>query len=420
MVNYSSFNNIFNLDANYVYVTRSSTVGGNTVNYIGKWDGSADTIAPLANGVNNISVATIIPETGKVYVCGEFTQAGGSVDVNRIAYYNGTSWDALGGASLFTNTVTEMAYDSTNNLLYAGSHGTTTSSNRIAVWNGTIWTGISDTITVNSYPHMTVDTNTGDLYVGYGSTLAIRSYQNSTWSSLSVGGTIYDICFNSTSNAVFIGLTLSTFAIKYYDIALSSLVSLPSVASVNMVRCYSITFDTNNNLIVSGEVTSGYINSIMQYTATNPTDTDGIWTGIYNYQDTFGVLTVRIGENGNIFAYGNVQGLIIGTPPYTNGNWQQFTETTSIDYGGVVVIGNEEEGEEEILETELFLLYTPLNKLNYSNLINIGDTILYKNIQNNTLYNNIATYLKNKQIRKINIKSLSDTQKQFIIDSKKK
>lgn len=73
------------------------TAGTITVNGIAKWDGTS--WSALGTGMNGI-VYDIFVNTydHTVYVVGDFTTAGGTV-VNHIAKWDGTSWSAIGSGT---------------------------------------------------------------------------------------------------------------------------------------------------------------------------------------------------------------------------------------------------------------------------------------------------------------------------------
>ncbi len=96
----------------------------------------------LPNGVDNI-VRTLAVYNGELYVRGEFTEAGGS-SANRIARWNGTSWNTLGTGS--GNGVNDgvLALAVYNNSLFLGGDFTVVNvgdnpilSSRIAQWTAT-------------------------------------------------------------------------------------------------------------------------------------------------------------------------------------------------------------------------------------------------------------------------------------------
>lgn len=321
----SSFEKIIDIGTNYLHLARTSNIGGTAIDYLGRWDGTANTFASVGGGVSAFSLGTVsVPGTDNVYVCGSFTLAGGSVSVNKIAYWNGSSWSNLAGATLFTGTVQAMAYDSVHGLLYASSYDTTITANRIGVWNGASWTGIAEA-TVSNYCKLTIDGD-GNLYAGYGSVLKRYTYQTSTWETLSssIGGTISDVKYNEGDNKVYVTLYISGgSSVQYYDIAGNTIVALANLAGYPR----AVAFDSNNNIFVACQSPSVYQGSVVKYTGSG-------WDNVYNYQNTSGVLDLEIDANDNIFGYANAGSLVIGVYPYTAGNWEGISSSATVNYGG--------------------------------------------------------------------------------------
>jgi len=326
----STFDKIIALGPSYVYAGRTTTLAGVTVNSVGKWDGTAGGMTMVENGVNNPTWGGLAlkagPNINEIYVAGSFTQVGAAISANRIAFHNGTSWNTLGGAPVFDNNITSLALDTTHNLLYAGSHQTSTLQNRISVWNGTSWTGIAEA-TINDYLKMDVDSD-GNLYVGYGTTLKRRLYSGGTWETLSssIGGTINDLKFNGVNNRVYVTLYLSGGStVKYYDITGNSIGALPDLSGYPR----AVAFDSNNNIFVACQTPSVYQGSVVRLDG-------GSWTNVYNYQNTSGVLDLEMDANDNIYCWANAGSLTIGIAPYGSGAWQQISASTSTTYGGPI------------------------------------------------------------------------------------
>lgn len=321
----STFEKIIDLGTHYLFLARTLSVPGATLNYIGRWDGQAGTFTSVGGGVSAFSVGCVsVPGTDNVYVCGSFTTAGGSVTVNQIAYWNGSTWSNLANATVFDSNVQAMAYDSKNSLLYATSYLSTNITNRISRWNGTSWTGIAEA-TVNNYCKLTIDDNS-NLYAGYGTILKRYLYQTNTWETLSsaIGGTISDIKYNGVDNRVYITLYIGTGAsVKYYDITNSTIGALGNLGKYSR----AIAFDTSNSIYVACQSPDTYQGSVVKYNGSG-------WDNLYNYQNTSGVLDLEIDANNNIFGFANAGSLVIGTPPYTTGNWQGISGTSNIIYGG--------------------------------------------------------------------------------------
>jgi len=178
-----------------------TTAGGDSANYIAKWDGAK--WSPLGTGIGGAAPAvyalTVFDDGGgsALYAGGKFTTAGG-VSANRIAKWNGSSWSALGSGLNDEMASLTVFDDGTGPALYAGGSFTTAggvSANRIAKWNGSSWSALGSGMN-NWVSVLTVfDDGTGPaLYVGGNFTTAgggsanrIAKWNGSNWSALGSG-----------------------------------------------------------------------------------------------------------------------------------------------------------------------------------------------------------------------------------------
>ena len=199
-----------------------------TANRIVKFDGKKFT--PLGVGVNgNVNDINIVGNN--VYVCGEFTNAGGKI-VNRIAYWNtsNNTWNAMGNNLSLnpTNVGTSgnlfsMVYDGSTFLYIGGDYlyanGTSITSpaitvNHIARWNvNTLqWSAIpTATVGVGSFIHVVIIISVSGsprLYVGGNFTtaggvsalyIAYYDINANTWNSVGPAGSGFGSGLNSFS-----------------------------------------------------------------------------------------------------------------------------------------------------------------------------------------------------------------------------
>ncbi|HPO14268.1 MAG TPA: BACON domain-containing carbohydrate-binding protein, partial [Candidatus Hydrogenedentes bacterium] len=128
-------------DSGYLYAGgRFNKAGGETANYVAKWDGIQ--WSHLETGMDSWVSALALDRSGNLYAGGPFTLAGG-VMANRIAKWDGTSWSTLGTG--MNSQVYELAVDQSSGDLYAGGIFTTAGGmtvNGIAKWNGETWSGL--------------------------------------------------------------------------------------------------------------------------------------------------------------------------------------------------------------------------------------------------------------------------------------
>jgi hypothetical protein len=108
----------------------------------GGWDHLGDRGTPGSDSLDLVASAlTVTP--GALYVGGEFTDAGGILDADRIAKWNGTSWSAVSSATsqISNNGVLDIAVSAGK--VYAGgtfqNAGGDPDADFLAVWDGVSW-----------------------------------------------------------------------------------------------------------------------------------------------------------------------------------------------------------------------------------------------------------------------------------------
>jgi trimeric autotransporter adhesin len=107
----------------------------------GGWDhlGTGATVATSALNGDVLAMTTDYP--GVLIVGGKFTNAGGILGANRIAFWDGAAWHPLGPTSSFNGDV--MAVATVNSKIYAGGTftdaGGDLAADHLAVYDGTQW-----------------------------------------------------------------------------------------------------------------------------------------------------------------------------------------------------------------------------------------------------------------------------------------
>ncbi|MFZ5879309.1 MAG: choice-of-anchor Q domain-containing protein [Chloroflexota bacterium] len=188
-----------------VYVGGNFTDAGGDVNadYIAKWDGSA--WSALGGTPLNNSVYAIALSGTDVYVGGVFTDAGGDANADKIAKWDGSAWSALGTG--LNNTVYAIAISGTD--VYVGGYftdaGGDANADYIAKWDGSAWLALGAGLNDIVYAIALSGT---DVYVGGYFTDAggdanadkIAKWNGAAWSALGAG-------LNNTVNAIVISGT---------------------------------------------------------------------------------------------------------------------------------------------------------------------------------------------------------------------
>jgi hypothetical protein len=189
-----------------------TSAGGSSADHIAKWNGA--TWSALGTGIANqpdptafvYALAAFDDGTGPALYAGGTFDIAGSVSVNGIAKWNGSSWSAVGSASSGNVTVFALAVfdDGSGAALYAAGSFTSlggVSAMNIAKWNGSSWSALGSGTNGSVKALLAFGGGTGaKLYAGGSFTLAggspadlAASWNGSSWSALdnavpSVGG----------------------------------------------------------------------------------------------------------------------------------------------------------------------------------------------------------------------------------------
>jgi hypothetical protein len=116
----------------------TSTAGGVAANRIAYWDGSAWNA--MGTGANGVVRALAVGLDGQIYAAGDFTSMGGVANTSRIARWDGSAWNALSTGAA-ANEIYALAVGQDGKLYAAGTFTSIggVGANRIAYWDGSAW-----------------------------------------------------------------------------------------------------------------------------------------------------------------------------------------------------------------------------------------------------------------------------------------
>ncbi|MBK8549522.1 MAG: hypothetical protein IPL53_00125 [Ignavibacteria bacterium] len=168
-----------------------TTAGGETVNGIAKWDGSAWN--PVSSGVSGY-IKTITFFENEMYLGGGFKSAG-SQKMNNITKWNGTVFSPLSapGGNGFNGIVNAMVNNSESDLFACGSFSSpgNTDENNNAKWNCTSWSALTTSLNAEV---KSLAAHNNVVYVGGSFTTAgginannIAKWDGNNWSPLDNG-----------------------------------------------------------------------------------------------------------------------------------------------------------------------------------------------------------------------------------------
>jgi hypothetical protein len=159
-------------DGQALYATgRFLTIGGIVASNIAKWNGT--TWEPLGEGITRSSgfaqgfhMVVFDDGTGPaLYVGGSFNRINGGEVVNNIAKWDGSAWSPVGDG--FDSAVQELVVfdDGTGETLYAAGNFNNTGSTpaaKMAHWNGTAWEPLGAGASANTFGAIVFDAGEGE------------------------------------------------------------------------------------------------------------------------------------------------------------------------------------------------------------------------------------------------------------------
>lgn len=182
-----------------IYVGGDFTdAGGSGADYLAAYNPTTGTWSAVggATAINGIVRALAVGADGRIYVGGNFTNAGGDANADRVAVWNPTlgTWAALGTGT--AGQVSALAFAPTG-ILYAGGAFTSiggSTADYVAQWDGSAWSNLASDTALNSVVETLVWGN-GVLYVGGNFTNAggvaaadyIATWSGSAWGALGTG-----------------------------------------------------------------------------------------------------------------------------------------------------------------------------------------------------------------------------------------
>lgn len=313
-----------------------TTIGGDTVNHIAKWNTISQTWSPLGTGMDD-AVYAIAVDGSNIYAGGYFSEAGGVISYS-IAKWDGSNWSRLADSLTFGMNGPVYTLAINNGYLYAGgnfSYADTVHAENIARWNGTKWDslGTPSSNGVNSDVYTIDFDQNGNLYaggtfelIGTDTVNYIAKWNGTNWTKLGslnygVGGLPGDVesinFLKIAGDDIYVGGMFSTAGndsalnIAKWNISTQTWAPMGSGLPISPAAISII----NSNKIYVGADALGSSNSpLFKWDGSNWIEI----TGVFNTDDFVGALallgsTMYIG--GYFFSYGNIAYFIDDTTP---------------------------------------------------------------------------------------------------------
>jgi hypothetical protein len=172
----------------------TSMAGVANTSRIAYWDGSAWNA--MGTGAAGGTVDTLaVGADGKIYAGGAFTSMAGVANTSRIAYWDGSAWNAMGTGANGSVSALQVGADGS---IYAGGAftlmGGVANTARIAKWNGSAWSAMGTGALNFGVSALALGLD-GSIYAGgaftqmggVANTVSIAKWNGSVWSALSTG-----------------------------------------------------------------------------------------------------------------------------------------------------------------------------------------------------------------------------------------
>jgi hypothetical protein len=298
-----------------------------------KWTGSA--YASLITGLNSYVFCMAEGPDGKIYVGGNFTDAGGVAGADYLARWNPATekWEAV--VSAISSSVNAMAFDA-NGDLYVGGFFTDLGSAagdyivKITDINGTPTVNALGTGT-NSYIRAIAIAPNGDVYVGGNFTLAggvantakIAKWNGTAWSALSTGlnNNVQTLAI-APNGDLYIGGAFTNAAYPYLCKWNGTAFSPVGTNTDIGAAVWSLAFGATGYLYVGGYFTNAGGNANADYIARwNGSSWSALGTGAN--ANVYGITV----NNGKVYIGGDftsIGGLTLAdrAAVWSNGSWQ--------------------------------------------------------------------------------------------------
>ena len=161
----------------------------------------------LSTGANANVWSLFWASDGKLYAGGQFTTIGG-VAANRVAYWDGTTWVAMGSGQAGVGSAVYAFAEGPDGSIYAAGDGTgfggIANTAGLAKWNGSVWSSITGAGSANAAVIQLAIGPTGNLYAG-GLFTTINAVASARIAQMTPAGTWTALAAGSSSDVYGIG-----------------------------------------------------------------------------------------------------------------------------------------------------------------------------------------------------------------------
>jgi hypothetical protein len=348
----------------FLYIGGNFNEAGDVIaNHVVRYDGS--NFYPLgtapANGFANpgITVTGIGQADDGIYVGGLFAAAGKTF-ANRIARWDGTNWNDVGGGTIGGNSGANrvIAIAGQGSDLYIGGNfygvGSLTASN-VAHWDGANWSsmGVGFDSTVGS-----LAASGSSVYAGGSFTNAnngfdviavnhIAMWDGSSWNPLGLGimgsGTVNAIAVDSMGNVYAGGTFTSIGGVTANRVAMwngSSWASLGSGSTNGLNNAVFAIAVNGSDVYVGGSFTTAGVTTVNGIAHWDGTNWLSLGSGVTNAGSSANVRALAFGGDGKLYCCGrftNISGVNAGgIARWNNVKWEALGSGYTLGDGSVI------------------------------------------------------------------------------------
>jgi hypothetical protein len=272
-----------------------TNLSGVAARHVARWVGNSwQPLAPGTAGEVLTAVTCLATDGTNLYAGGDFIQAGNAGTL-CIAKWDGAQWGALAGPKDQGVWFSPSAIRAVGQELYVGGSGLRIAGgikpNRIAHWNGSAWDDMGGGVSGGSARVFAILENSGTVYVGGNFTSAggvtaknIAYWNGSSWNAMASGlsDEVYALCFHN--GYLFAGGLFQTrgngtgglHGIARWDG--SDWAEVPTISSWRVNNSINALASDGVNLYVGGNYFIGWFIPYPPYTETD-LDNIGYWDG---------------------------------------------------------------------------------------------------------------------------------------------
>lgn len=190
-----------------------TTIGGVAANRIAYWDGSAWNAMGTGQAGAGSGVFSIVEgPDGSIYAAGDGTGFGGVANTAGLARWNGSAWSSITAAGSANNDVLSLIFGPGGNLIAGGDFTTINgvAANRIASWDGTTWTaygagiaspiGVSQGIAISPSGRPVVAVQAG----------TVQAWSGSAWTTIGTADSSVDRVIYGPDGTLYAGGNFTT------------------------------------------------------------------------------------------------------------------------------------------------------------------------------------------------------------------